>query len=265
MRLTWLGTASLLLEAGDTVLAFDPFPGLPLDAAPGGPVPDAARYAGASAVFVTHGHFDHILYIPALYGDKTLPVYATETPCATLRREGFAPSRLRQIAPGWEGTLGPFRITALQSRHCRFDAALVLRTALRPRLWAHPGRMLRLMRLNRRWPENGETLLYDVTDGEVRVQLLGSLGLDPDTDCPPGADALVLPFQGRSDPAAAALPVIERLRPRSVLLDHWDDAFPPMSACVPTAEFAALVRARLGIPCRALTKYGTLTIKAETT
>ena len=30
MILTWMGTASLLLKSDSTVLAFDPFPGLPL-------------------------------------------------------------------------------------------------------------------------------------------------------------------------------------------------------------------------------------------
>ena len=261
MRLTWLGTASLLFAEGDAVAAFDPFPGIPPDSLNGQArtLPDAALYRRAGNVFVTHGHFDHILYIPALYGQTDAVIHATATPCGTLRSAGFPAERLRTIAPGWEGQIGPFRLRALQSRHCRFDAPVIARTILRRRLWAHLPHMLRLLKLNRQYPENGETLFYELTDGRVRVQLLGSLGLDADTDYPVGADWLILPFQGRSDLAEAALPIIERLAPKAVLLDHYDDSFPPMSSQIPTEDFAARLEAR-GIPCRALEKHKTITL-----
>lgn len=261
MRLTWMGTASLLFAEGDDVVAFDPFPGIPMDARipQKSALPEAALYRQAGNVFVTHGHFDHILCIPALYGTTDAVVHATETPCETLRSAGFPADRLREIAPGWEGQFGPFRLRALRSRHCRFDAPLIARTVLRRRLWAHLPHMLRLLKLNRQYPENGETLFYEITDGRTRVQILGSLGLDADTDYPAGADRLILPFQGRSDLAEAALPIVERLAPKAVLLDHYDDSFPPMSAQIPTEDFAALLEAR-GIPCRALEKYKTITL-----
>ena len=261
MRLTWMGTASLLFAEGDDVVAFDPFPGIPLDSLNGQKrtFPDAALYLRAENVFVTHGHFDHILFIPALYGHTDAVVHATATPCETLKSAGFPAERLRTVSPGWEGEAGSFRLRALQSRHCRFDAPVVMKTLLRRRLWAHLPHMLRLLALNRQYPENGETLFYELTGGRVRVQILGSLGLDADTDYPSGADWLILPFQGRSDLSAAALPIIERLAPKSVLLDHYDDAFPPMSSQIPTESFAALLESR-GIPCRALKKHETLTL-----
>ena len=261
MRLMWMGTASLLIAEGDTVLAFDPFPGIPLDSLRGQKrtFPDAALYRRAGNVFATHGHFDHILYIPALYGRTDAVVHATAAPCASLKKAGFPPERLRLIAPGWEEQIGPFHLRALQSRHCRFDAPLVARTFFRRRLWAHLPHMLRLLALNRQYPENGETLFYELTDGKIRVQILGSLGLDPDADYPAGADWLILPFQGRSDLSEAALPIVERLAPKGVLLDHYDDAFPPMSAQIPTESFSEILNGR-GIPCRALKKHETFTL-----
>jgi len=267
MRLTWMGTASLLLESGDTVLAFDPFPGLPLKGPLAFPAPvrDAELYRRATHVLITHGHFDHMMAIPALYGASSCPIYSTETPARTLADRGIPADRLREIGPGRSLDLGAFRVRAYQGRHCRTDPPLVLETAFSRRTLAHPVRCLRLLSMLRPYPENGEILFYQVTDGASRVQIMGSLGLDRGTDYPTGADLLVLPFQGRSDLADYALPLVERLAPRAVLLDHWDDAFPPMTREIDTAPFAKLVRERLGIPCRALKRYETLTLEGITT
>ena len=52
---------------------------------------------------------------------------------------------------------------------------------------------------------------------------------------PTGADVLVLPYAGWVDNLPPAVRVIERLQPKRVLLDHWDDTFPPLSSSVDTA------------------------------
>ena len=265
MRLTWLGTAALLIETDGGLLAVDPFPGLPLGGWKGRPLPEAETFRRAGSVLATHGHFDHILCIPELYRDTATRVYASAAPCATLRRMGFDPARLTEIGPGWPGGVEGLRIRALQGRHCRFDARTVLRTVFRPRFFAHLGHMLRLEAAHRRCPERGETLFFELSDSDqTRLQVLGSLGLDPGVDYPTGADALVMAFQGRSDLEEKGLEIAARLRPKRVLLDHWDDAFPPMSSEVPTARFCALVRERLGFDCRALRRDETIEIKGGT-
>lgn len=259
MLLTWLGTAALLLEEGGTTLAFDPFPGLPLGGAGKGNASDAAAFRQADAVLATHGHFDHIGDIPALYGAGEQPIYATAAPRKTLERHGIEERRLKPLAPGGSVHINPFTVTAYQGRHCRFDLPLVVDTALRRSTWRALPRMVWLLSCIATYPEKGEILFYEVTDGEKRVQIMGSLGLDGNTVYPTGADCLVLPYQGRSDLVSYALPLVERLQPKRVLLDHWDDAFPPMSDTIETADFCRLL-ARRGIPCRALTKYETLTL-----
>ena len=60
------------------------------------------------------------------------------------------------------------------------------------------------------------------------------MGLDPDTLYPEDIDLLVLPYQGTSLPVSTALSILERLHPRAVLLDHFDDAFPPITRTVDT-------------------------------
>ncbi len=255
MKLTWLGTAALLLESGGYTLAIDPFPGMPYDKTKAVP-PEPFRRA--DAVLATHGHFDHIQAIPELYGDLPTPIYATKTPCETLASRGISKDRLHRFEPGQTFTLGPFTISACQGRHCHFDAPLVTRTLLRFLL--HPKRAARIVRVHRAHPEAGETQFFQITDGTCRLQVMGSLGMDPDTAYPTGADWLVLPFQGRSDLAVTAMPFVERLKPRQILLDHYDDAFPPMSSQIPTGDFCRDVEERLGIPARALIKYETLSL-----
>ena len=55
MKLKWYGTASILLESGETRLLFDPY----LHAfAEGAPLP-LAEARTADAIFITHPHLDH--------------------------------------------------------------------------------------------------------------------------------------------------------------------------------------------------------------
>ena len=255
MKLTWYGTAALLFESGGTCVAFDPFLGIAFGEPDPGKTENRAVFAQAADVFVTHGHFDHIIQIPALCPDAR--IHATATPCKTLRGCGL--KILDEIAPVQTMEVGPFTVRAYPGRHCRFNAGIVLKTAFSPRVWRHVRHMLRLLRWNRQYPENGEILAYELEAEGKRVQILGSLGLDPDTTYPTGADVLVLPYQGRSDLEACALPIVTRLAPKRVLLDHYDDSFPPMTAQIDTAAFEAML-IKAGIPCRALQKEETITI-----
>ena len=49
-----------------------------------------------------------------------------------------------------------------------------------------------------------------------------------------GADLLILPYQGSCELEREAERFIERLRPKKILLTHFDNAFPPLSRSVDT-------------------------------
>ena len=70
---------------------------------------------------------------------------------------------------------------------------------------------------------------------------LSRVGLQEDQEYPQGADLLILPFQGSEFLEAVALEVVERLQPKRILLDHFDDAFPPVSEHVDTRRFKKLM------------------------
>ncbi len=72
MEYTWLGHASMRLALGDQVLLIDPWlsnnPAFPDDRR-------AEALAGATAILLTHGHFDHASEIVEVAGETGVPVY----------------------------------------------------------------------------------------------------------------------------------------------------------------------------------------------
>ena len=257
MKLRWFSTAAFTLTEGEATLAFDPFLGLPLGKR--WPELNGSVFREAAAVFVTHGHVDHILEIPALLSGSDAPIFATAAPCRTLEKHGVSPDRLRIIRPGDSVDVGPFRVRAFQGRHCRFDGPLIRQTVLNRRLWHHLPRALRLLGYVAEYPEKGETLFYEVAAGDKRIQVMGSMGLCQDVDYPTGADALILPYPVRSDLVTYGWTIVDRLRSKAVYLDHYDDSFPPLTAAIDTQPFCELLKSR-GIPCRALDTLGPIEV-----
>ncbi|MBQ3284538.1 MAG: MBL fold metallo-hydrolase [Ruminococcus sp.] len=251
MKLSWYGTAAVMLESDGYRLVFDPFLGIPLNESLCRRKLRAIKFRTADAVLVTHGHFDHILDIPRLYKDADVKIHATITPCQTLIEHDLPKEKLKLIAPGVSFQLGGFKIRVYQGRHCRFDAGIVMKTVFKKETLLHPKRLYELIKLNRRFDENRETLFYEIEAEGKRIQLMGSMGLDIDTLYPTGADVLILPFQGTGDPARTVKPIINKLEPKSIFLDHYDDTFPPMSSRIETALFTYRLT-KEGIPTAAM-------------
>lgn len=262
MKLTWYGTAALLFEEDETAIAFDPFAGIPFrEAHPDRePLPYSGDLRKASDVFVTHGHFDHILQIPTLYASDNTVIHATKTPCRTLQKNGLPARQMDCIVPGQTLSVRSFTIHTYQGRHCRFDVRLILQTVFRRCFWQSIPHMLRLLHWNHTYPENGEILFYELCAGGKRIQIMGSMGLDLSVCYPTGADYLILPYQGKSPKRLAAYgaALVQQLQPKAVLLDHYDNSFHPMSSQIQTAALETLLAEAYDIPCRPLKKNETI-------
>lgn len=262
MKLSWYGTASLILEEAGVRMAFDPFGGIAPGELKNPPeqLPYEEQFRNVNRVYVTHGHFDHLIHLPRLYGGTDIPIYCTEAPEHTLLRHGMQPYQLRRIGPGYEETVGPFRVRAFHSRHCRFDLPQLKKTVRSPDFFRDMEHLNALLKADVTYPELGQILLYQVEAGGKRVQILGSMNLAPQEDYPTGAEALVLPLQGRSDQDTYALELVRRLKPGAVYLDHYDNSFPPITGAVDPGGFVDNVVRTFHIPCLPLSRGQTILI-----
>jgi L-ascorbate metabolism protein UlaG (beta-lactamase superfamily) len=240
MKIKWFGTATIVLEQEGTRLLFDPF--IPLNKKMF--IPPVNELASIDSIFVTHGHVDHIVNIPAIWkqGNGKSVIYCTASPAETLVLKGVDKEHVHTISPGDVLTVGPFKIRVLKGKHVVFNKGLFLKTLFNPRILRYWSNFKFILKENKICREAGETVVYDINAASKRILLLGSLNLDDTTEYPKGADLLILPFQGRSDISAYAIPFIERLLPKKVLLDHFDNTFPPISSAVDTGPFIASMK-----------------------
>ena len=231
-----------MLESDGTRLLFDPFLSLNDQSYK----PPLSELSSAMCILVTHGHLDHIVDIPTVWqhGGGKAEIYCSATPRKVLVSKGVNSESIREIKPNDELTIGAFEVRVLKGKHIQFDKWLVLQTLLRPRVVLFRKNLAYLFKENRICAEAGETVIYDIRADGKQVLLLGSLNLDADTEYPKGVDLLILPLQGRSNIADYALPFVDRLMPKKILVDHDDDAFPPISSAVDTEPFVSLMEKR---------------------
>lgn len=212
---------------------------------------------------------------------ETPAVYASATPCSTLVAQGVDPAMLNCIKPddkilfsavkgapltqdaaqesmgtqdfdSPKGSNNPWSpltpdvvtVNVRKGRHIRFDARLVLRTLFNPRLLRSLGSSLGLLAMHRAYPEKGETLIYEVSYADTLLTVMGSLALAEDERYTQNPDLLVLPYQGQTHLQQPALAVVEKLMPRAVLLDHFDNSFPPISRTIDPSPFINLMAQR---------------------
>ena len=84
MRFKWYGTATLLLESGNTRLLIDPYL---KEYSPVAPVP-LAEARTADAIFITHPHLDHFQDVDA-FSEGVRPVYVSATGISHAKKNGL--------------------------------------------------------------------------------------------------------------------------------------------------------------------------------
>lgn len=230
MKITWFGTASLLIENGKDKILIDPF--LPLRGSENHP--SLLDYRKEDSILITHGHIDHLGSIPKILQDSDATVYCSKLPAATLEKKGVDSDQIVIIRPNDVLHFGQIRVTPLSGRHIHFDSNLIRRTFLNTRILKHFFNFIYLLFMNHSYPEGNETLTFQIDTADKRILVLGSLGLDENVEYPKYVDMLILPYQGATDLITPTLSIIEKIEPRTVLLDHFDDAFPPISSRIDT-------------------------------
>lgn len=237
MDISWYGTAAICLSHAGHKLLLDPFVSMNKK------IPSASlqELAQMGDIFITHGHFDHTVCVPEVAALGNSKVHCSAETAQQLLKRGVTAERLVIIGPGDIITNGPFTIRVLKGAHIKFDLELVLQTLFNRRLVKYYREFATIIRSLRKCPQ-GQVLIYEISVENVKVLHLGSLNLCADEEYPRGANVLCLPFQGRSDLMTYTLPFVEKLKPHSIFLHHFDDSFPPISSPIDCTPFVNLVR-----------------------
>lgn len=231
MKITWYGTATIALESGEKKLLFDPFVRMikhqettPLEG-----------FAGFDAVFVTHGHFDHIYSIPALTEvDKSVPIYCTQTPKNTLFSRGVPPERITTIQPDDVIKIGDITVRVRRFRHIVFDPVYILSVV--PKCVVMLPRLFWQAYMNHKMPEGGEIVAYEIEAEGKKVFLTGSFRAFPGEEYPKNVDLFVLANGGSVFVPEKVKGFIDKYTPQRILVDHFDNAFPPVTRTVSVAR-----------------------------
>lgn len=251
MKIRWYGTASFSLETKETKLLFDPY--VPMR---GSKVKTKVEdYAGFKNIVITHAHFDHIGSIPMLFKAEPREIYGTQATYTALRKLGIPKEHIHIIAPGDELCFGDIKIKAYQGRHIKYDKKLLRRTVFNWRIIRYFVNFVKTGLLSLRCKEKQETMGYLIEAEGKKIFAMGSLNLDTETEYPTDMDYLLLPYQGASDLLTPAIEVIAKLKPKAVLLDHYDDTFPPISNLIDTSDILAAFENKLSVRKMEYNKY----------
>ena len=239
MNITWYGTASVAIDDGETRILFDPF--LRLNRRMEKITVD--DYKGADAIFVTHGHCDHIMHIPALAkADPKPKIYATSVPVNTLKQYGVPENRLQTIAHGDEIKVGKFTLRVYKSRHIDYDFKYNASVAHKCVLMAPKALWLTYYTI--KMPMSEQIVTYEIENDGKRVVLMGSFGVEPGVDYPMNPDVFVLPFGGCTIVPQLAEPFVAKIKPKKIFITHFDNAFPPLTRTMDTQKLVDYIGSR---------------------
>lgn len=245
MNVKWLGTATILIENEGEKILIDPY--LAMHSANAFDFSNI-NYNDVKGIFITHPHFDHFADI-GYFGDQTnCRIYVNERGIAIAKKEGLNTQKFCEIKHGDTLQIGKFEVSVYQGRHIEFDKKLERETLKRilfdgkTRQAKEFGKLAKIYSIS-----PADVLCFFIKHENENVFVMGSADIDESTTYPSDIDTLVLPYQGRSDICTHSLKLLSHLKPKKVILDHFDDAFPPISAYVDTEEFIRLAEKEMGV------------------
>lgn len=241
MTLKWLGTAFLIVESKNAKILFDPF------IKAGEKNITLYEIENADAVFITHPHFDHLKNLPEIISRLSCPVYLSERGVEIAKAHGCPSERLVAVCVGEEVEIKGLKVRIYRGEHCKFDLGIVLKTALKIRP-ANFNKALKIRKLNSEFKmDSEETFCFRIGRKGENLFIMGSAGLDYKEKYPK-IQTLVYPYQGRSDIKDYSLKIMKHLNPKRVILDHFDDSFPPVTSDMDTSEIISAAKDSLNLP-----------------
>lgn len=231
MKITWLSTASILIEHNHTHILFDPYlksyqvDQLKL-------FDDLLK--NVQAVLITHPHFDHFSDMDDITKKSQIPIYVCKKGIKIAQKNHLPLEQFHEIVPFQQIDFDCFKIKTYQSCHCVFDYRLIVNTLKRALKLKNIKKTFYFAKLNHIYKidKRNDVYGYEIHVKNIHIFLLGSANLKDDVTYPENIDILIYPYQGRSDLVEYSLKIFKKLKPKIIILDHFDDAFPPLSSYI---------------------------------
>lgn len=251
IKITWLGTASYILELEGIRLMFDPFFFRNADSYP---VLNAKKeeISQIDAIFISHAHFDHCTDAGWFAQNLNVPVYCSLTAkdnmikwsegkiiedyCHKLSEQ--AKNNIHVIEYGQKIIISEdIIVESFKSAHVKFDTKLIL-----SRLFSYKflKKLNTAIKYGKGFPM-GKVFGYCVYFKGKKIVIMGSLWhgyvdvLQKFSNC----EVFIAPIAGNSNRKLVkkASQVIKILKPKIVIPVHWDDFFPPISNLIDLKPF----------------------------
>lgn len=233
IKLTWLGTATILLDVQGEKLLFDPFFRMNQKLEQ----PPLKTFSEVDYIFNTHAHLDHASSLPLILKNTSAIVYAPPSTLDCLKREDVDLNKTKTLQLEQKITTKFTKVITHENKHIKFDFPLILKTIFRSLAKFQMLKAIKLLKLNKKYQMKDDIFSFEVQAENKKLLIIGSAGYEEDQEYPKDVDILVWPFQGRSNMEKYSMPIIEKINPKTVILDHFDNSYPPITTHVKTNNF----------------------------
>lgn len=180
-------------------------------------------------ILITHGHVDHVLYLPYLYKNKKCKIYCMNSVYKRLLKRNIDEKNLVKINYDDNFKIDDFNVDVLKSKHIKFDFKLIINTLFSYDVIKYFKNLIFISYNHFKNPLKKEIVSYLINYKNKSVFIMGSMNLDENTIYPKNVDYLFLAYQGRSDLHIKIKDVLSIIKPKKVILTHFDNSFPPIS------------------------------------